>query len=133
MRLEDLKATLMDRFFKDRQGRSVDELGTIFSELSGSKLAENFSFKDSSESQEPSKALNKFTDGKSSLLAILEKEDFKTNALFAATRKGKSVSYIDLTAKEPKVLTGTLKEVKAALNQAKAINDDAYFSIKTEG
>ena len=122
---------MLDRFFKDRQGKSADELTRIFEQLSGAKAT--FSVKEATESQEPSKALNKFTDGKSSYLAILEQEEFKTLALFAASRKGKVVTYIDLTSLTPEAKTGTLKEVKAALNQAKAINDDAYFSIKTEG
>lgn len=134
MKLAELKTALVGQFFSENSsGISTSSLPEVYetlgkllkSDLSALLTAELTEARNEGVSSDPSKGFKKFTDGRQSLLAIVEDD----KAIFAAARSGKHVSYVDLTGKDRSEQLGDLAVIKNALKQAKNINDDAYFSI----
>lgn len=143
MRLEEIKTALIEHFFsKQSAGVNRDLIEPIFVEL-GKNLNEDLSemavedtttaVEAQGSSADPSKAFKRFTEGRKALLSICEEDGFKTNVIFAAVRIGKSVVYEDLTVENRAIKNGDLAKIKTAIRQAKNLNDEAYFVIKTEG
>lgn len=144
MKLEDLKVTLIQNFFKiSDNGIPQGEVANVFESLSKklnadiTSLAEQPTFESETElhsgsSCEPSKAFRKFTDGRKALLTINEDNSGKSMALFAAIRIGTEIMYSDLTAESREEIKGDLLTIKTALRQAKNLNDDIYFNIQTD-
>lgn len=142
MRLEEIKTALIEHFFsKQSAGVNRDMIEPVFVEL-GKKLNEDLSemavddsvvVEAQGSSADPSKAFKRFTEGRKALLSICEEDGFKTNVIFAAVRVGKNVFYEDLTVDTRVAKKGDLATIKTAIRQAKNLNDEAYFVIKTEG
>ena len=84
-------------------------------------------------SSDPSKAFKRFTEGRTAMLSICEDDGFKKIVIFAAVRVGSGIVYEDLTVDERVTKRGDLASIKTALRQAKNLNEDAYFTIKSEG
>lgn len=143
MKLAEIKIALIDQFFsKQAAGVERTELDTIFVSLGKglnadlSELASNADTiieAEEGSSSDPSKAFKRFTDGRRALLSINEDDGFKKMAIFVAVRVGKDVIYEDLTVAERVAKRGDLTAIKHALRQAKNLNDDVYFTIKSEG
>ncbi len=125
MKLSELKTALIEQFFSEQVGVTVNQLDPIVEAL-GLKLNESLSdLGEGSQTQEPSKALSKFIAGKRTLLTIREDD----NILFAAARCGKRIAYVNLTEAGAPQIDGNMASVKQALKQAKALNDDVFFHI----
>lgn len=144
MKLDEIKTALVDKFFsKQAAGVSRTEIEPVFLSLGDflkidlSELASNdetiVTEAEQGSSSDPSKAFKRFTEGRTALLSICEDDGFKTNVIFAAVRIGKSVVYEDLTVENRVIKKGDLAKIKTAIRQAKNLNDEAYFVIKTEG
>ena len=144
MKLAEIKTALIDQFFsKQSPGIDRTQIEPIFVNLGKtlkvdlSELASDdatvVTESEQGSSSDPSKAFKRFTDGRRALLSINEDDGFKKLAIFAAVRVGKSVVYENLTADERTHKKGDLAAIKQALRQAKNLNDDVYFTIKSEG
>ena len=143
MRLDEIKTALIEQFFsKQSAGTSKAEIEPVFTKLGqllSADLTELATDDDlvveaeQASSSDPSKAFKRFTEGRTALLSICEDDGFKKMVIFAAARVGKSVVYEDLTVSERAPKKGDLAAIKSALRQAKNLNDDAYFTIKSEG
>jgi hypothetical protein len=141
VKLSEIKVALIDQFFsKHAAGVSNTEIDQVFEDL-GKLLKRDLTDLTSDEivteaegsSSDPSKAFKKFIDGKTALLSICEDDGFKKMVIFAAARSGKSVVYEDLTLEERSPKKGDLSTIKNALRQAKKLNDEIYYTIRTEG
>lgn len=134
MKLNDLKGALIQQFFHDREGIDEMKIADVITML-GEGLQEDVSFFDETEeptrSHEPSKAFAKFASGKRAVLFIEEEEPYKRVMIFGAMRSGKKVITVNLT-NDGGVQAGSLGQVKEALHQAKALNDDVCFGIINE-
>jgi len=125
MKLSELKTALIEQFFSAQVGITVNQLDSVITAL-GVKLNESLDDLDPpSQTQEPSKALSKFIAGNRSVLTIREDD----NVLFVAARSGKRITYVNLTEEEHGEIVGNMTAIKGALKQAKALNDDVFFSI----
>lgn len=143
MRLEELKSALVEQFFSDStNGVKLDQLESIFKQL-GEQLKSDLAClvnhevdlaesRNEGTSAEPSKAFKKFTDGRRSVLAIIEGDGSDSRAIFAAARSGKKIAIMNLTNEEKVSTNSDLASIKAALKQAKNHSDDAYFSITND-
>ena len=133
MKLSEIKTSLIDQFFTDGAvGVAQDQLDPIFESL-GKAISIDLNSErlvllqeQSSQSNDPSKAFKRFTDGRVSLLTIIEEDG---NAILAAVRSGTHVRISDLTVSPPDERDGGLLSVKNALRQAKNRNDDVFFNI----
>lgn len=144
MKLDEIKIALIEQFFsKHAAGVSRNEIDPIFVGL-GTLLKQDLSELASDDgtvvteseqgsSSDPSKAFKRFTEGRTALLSICEDDGFKKMVIFAAARAGKNVVYEDLTVDERTPKKGDLASIKSALRQAKNLNEDIYFTIKSEG
>lgn len=144
MKLDEIKTALVDKFFsKQAAGVNRSEIEPVFLSLGSflkvdlSELASNdetiVTEAEQGSSSDPSKAFKRFTEGRSALLSICEDDGFKKMVIFAAARQGKSVVYEDLTVDDRSPKKGDLASIKSALRQAKNLNEDIYFMIKSEG
>jgi hypothetical protein len=136
MKLHEIKFNIIDKFFyENSNGISINILNPIYESLGRSMNVDlnpdNISeiSKTISESQDVSKAFKKFTDSKLNILTILEEDGNNINAIFMALRVGTKVMITDLTSATLTEKVGTLGMVKDALKQAKARNEESYFSI----
>ena len=136
MKLHEIKFNIIDKFFcENSNGISVNILSPIYEsigramniELTPGNMVELS--KNVTESHDISKAFKKFTDSKLNILTILEEDGNNINAIFMALRIGSKVMITDLTTESLSEKTGNLSMVKDALKQAKARNDETYFSI----
>jgi len=126
---------MIQRFFKSTNGLGDDRLDEILGSL-GTAITEeidSFLTVGSSESHEASKAFSRFISGDRAFLTVCEEEGHKNKIFFAALRSGKKISYVDLSDGEIKVELGTFAQIKEALKQAQALNDDIFFEIAVEG
>lgn len=136
MKLLDLKGALIQQFFKTKEGVDEIKISEVIASL-GLKLQEDTSyFQNISDkpvhSHEPSKAFAKFMSGNRSLLLIEEEEEpFKKIIIYGAIRSGKQVISVNLTDDSGPQISSLLN-VKEALKQALAINDEICYSIFTE-
>ena len=143
MKLIEIKTALVDKFFsKQAVGVSKTEIDPVFMNLGKflkadlTELAINDDAIVESEqgsSSDPSKAFKRFTEGRTAMLSICEDDGFKKIVIFAAVRVGSGIEYEDLTVDERVTKRGDLASIKTALRQAKNLNEDAYFTIKSEG
>ena len=144
MKLSEIKTALVDKFFsKQAAGVSRIEIEPVFIDLGKflkadlTELATNDATVvvelEQGSSSDPSKAFKRFTEGRTALLSICEDDGFKKMVIFAAVRIGSNVVYEDLTVDERVLKKGDLASIKSALRQAKNLNEDAYFNIKSEG
>lgn len=143
MKLIEIKTALVDKFFsKQAVGVSKTEIDPVFMNLGKflkadlTELAINDDAIVESEqgsSSDPSKAFKRFTEGRTAMLSICEDDGFKKIVIFAAVRVGSGIVYEDLTVDERVTKRGDLASIKTALRQAKNLNEDAYFTIKSEG
>jgi hypothetical protein len=143
MKLNEIKTALVDKFFsKQASGVSRTEIEPVFISLGKSLKADltDISTEDAivveseqGSSSDPSKAFKRFTEGRTALLSICEDAGFKKMVIFAAVRIGSGVVYEDLTVDDRVIKKGDLASIKSALRQAKNLNEDAYFNIKSEG
>jgi hypothetical protein len=143
MKLNEIKTALVDKFFsKQASGVSRTEIEPVFISLGKSLKADltDISTEDAivveseqGSSSDPSKAFKRFTEGRTALLSICEDDGFKKMVIFAAVRIGSGVVYEDLTVDDRVIKKGDLASIKSALRQAKNLNEDAYFNIKSEG
>jgi hypothetical protein len=145
MKLSEIKTALVDKFFsKQANGVSRTEIEPVFIDLGKSlksdltELANNDATtvvieSEQGSSSDPSKAFKRFTEGRNALLSICEDDGFKKMVIFAAVRVGTGIVYEDLTVAERVIKKGDLASIKSALRQAKNLNEDAYFNIKSEG
>lgn len=136
MKLNEIKNCLIEQFFtEESNGVSLDKLDSIFEsmgnhlkiDLSAERLASIHS--QTNQSSDVGKAFRKFTDGRVSILTIVEEFDSKTNAIFTAIRSGTSIIMSDLTSTIIVEKNGALLAVKNALKQAKNRNDEIFFNI----
>lgn len=144
MRLEELKIALIDQFFsKQSAGVNRNDIEPTFvglgkflkadlTELASSDATVVLEAEQGS-SNDPSKAFKRFTEGRKALLSICEDDGIKKMVIFAAVRIGKNVVYEDLTVDNRVIKSGDLASIKSALRQAKNLNEDIYFTIKSEG
>jgi len=136
MKLSELKVGLIEQFFTENSnGVSQDLLDPIF-ESTGKSLGIDLNperltalFQQSNQSSDPNKAFKRFTEGRISILTILEEDGIHKNAIFAAVRSGTSVKVINLTSTPLVEKLGDLAAVKSALRQAKNRNDEIFFNI----
>lgn len=144
MKLDEIKTALVDKFFsKQAAGVSRTEIEPVFLSLGDflkvdlSELTSNdetiVTEAEQGSSSDPSKAFKRFTEGRTALLSICEDDGFKKMVIFAAARQGKAVVYEDLTVDDRSPKKGDLASIKSALRQAKNLNEDIYFVIKSEG
>jgi hypothetical protein len=142
MKLNEIKTALVDKFFsKQASGVSRTEIEPVFISLGKSLKADLTDISedaivvesDQGSSSDPSKAFKRFTEGRTALLSICEDDGFKKMVIFAAVRIGSGVVYEDLTVDDRVIKKGDLASIKSALRQAKNLNEDAYFNIKSEG
>ena len=144
MKLNEIKTALVDKFFsKQASGVSRTEIEPVFISLGKSLKADLTDISTTEDdvvveseqgsSSDPSKAFKRFTEGRTALLSICEDDGFKKNVIFAAVRIGSGIVYEDLTVDERVIKKGDLASIKSALRQAKNLNEDAYFNIKSEG
>ena len=135
MRLAEIKTGLIDLFFKDgSNGVPLDELDTIFESIGNaigidlsSERQSSLQHQQSNQSNDPSKAFKRFTEGRVSMLTIIEEDGM--NAIFAAVRSGTSIKIVDLTVTPLVERDSGLLAVKQAIKQAKNRNDDVFFNI----
>jgi len=143
MKLSELKTALVDKFFsKQANGINKTKIDPVFVELGKFLSADLHDLTSSDDSivveseqgssSDPSKAFKRFTEGRTTLLSICEDDGFKKMVIFAAVRVGTNVVYEDLTIDERVMKKGDLASIKSALRQAKNLNEDAYFHIKSE-
>ena len=144
MKLNEIKTALVDKFFsKQASGVSKTEIDPIFISL-GKFLKTDLTELASTDeaivveseqgsSSDPSKAFKRFTEGRTALLSICEDDGFKKMVIFAAVRIGSGIVYEDLTVDDRVIKKGDLASIKSALRQSKNLNEDAYFTIKSEG
>lgn len=143
MKLIEIKSALVDKFFsKQAVGVNKTEIDPVFVNL-GSFLKSDLSEmatddgstieSEQGSSNDPSKAFKRFTEGRTAMLSICEDDGFKKMVIFAAVRVGTAVVYEDLTGQERVIKKGNLASIKSAIRQAKNLNEDAYFTIKSEG
>lgn len=141
MKLNEIKFALIDKFFsKEAVGVKKSEIEPVFLKLGEflksdlSKLTSNDTtiISESGSSNDPSKGFKRFTEGRTALLSICEDDGFNKMAIFAAVRIGTKVAYEDLTTEERVIKLGDLSVIKNALRQAKNLNEDVSFNIKSE-
>jgi len=136
LKLADIKSFMIEQFFAEStNGVSHDKLDGIFESL-GTSLkvdlsADRLTDSQTNDSQDPSKAFKRFTEGRVAMLTIMEEDGMNKNALFAAVRYGTKVMIANLTTEMITEKTGDLAAVKSALKQAKARNDEVFFTITT--
>ena len=133
MKLTDIKHSLLEAFFKNTsKGVDVDRTLDIFIALKN-KLATTYSDQIAdhppASSQDASKAFSMFSRGHAGFLTIVEDDGVKSYAIWAAARIGKQIYVVDLTTEPHVEQKVDLKSVRAALRQAKNINDEAYFNV----
>lgn len=141
MKLSEIKTALVDKFFsKQASGVNRVDMDPVFERVASFIKADlTFLSTDSlveseqGSSSEPSKAFKRFTEGRTAVLSICEDDGFKKMVIFAAVRNGSTIVYEDLTVEGELTKFGDLATIKSALRQAKNLNDDVYFSIKSEG
>lgn len=144
MKLSEIKTALVDKFFsKQATGVNRADIEPVFVGLGSflktdlTELASNDATvvieSEQGSSSDPSKAFKRFTEGRTALLSICEDDGFKKMVIFAAVRVGKNVAYEDLTVDDRVLKKGDLASIKGALRQAKNLNEDVYFNIKSEG
>lgn len=144
MKLSEIKTALVDKFFsKQAAGVNRSEIDTVFlglgkfleADLTELTVDDDTIVLESEQgsSGDPSKAFKRFTEGRTALLSICEDSEFKKMVIFAAVRIGTKVVYEDLTVDERTPKKGALTSIKSALRQAKNLNEDVYFNIKSEG
>jgi len=135
MKLSEIKTSLIDQFFTDgSQGVPLDQLDTVFESI-GNAIGVDLSserltllqHQQSNQSNDPSKAFKRFTEGRISMLTIVEEDGM--NAIFAAVRSGTSVKIMDLTVNPLVEKNSNLLGVKNAIKQAKNRNDEVFFNI----
>jgi hypothetical protein len=135
MKLSEIKTGLIDQFFTDgSQGVPLDQLDTVFESI-GNAIGVDLSserltllqHQQSNQSNDPSKAFKRFTEGRISMLTIVEEDGM--NAIFAAVRSGMSVKIVDLTITPLVERESGLLAVKNAIKQAKNRNDEVFFNI----
>ena len=133
MRLAEIKIGLIEQFFAENaNGISGEPLTAIFETLGKSMKLDLTEFdleKHDNRSSDPSKAFKRFTEGKTSVLMINEDDGAKLNTIFIAIRNGKSVKIANLTTDPISEKMGDLSAVKAALRQAKTIDEDIIFDL----
>jgi sugar diacid utilization regulator len=133
MKLSEIKTSLIDQFFTEGSiGVPQDQLDPIFESI-GKNVGLDLNSErlvilqeKSNQSNDPSKAFKRFTDGRVSLLTIVEED---SNVILAAVRSGTSIRIADLTITPITERDGSLLSVKNALRQAKNRNDDVFFNI----
>lgn len=133
MKLTEIKTGLIDYFLDDfSQGIKIDKLDEIYESM-GQKINLNIDSErivilqnSSSQSSDPSKAFKKFTDGRVSILTIIDEDD---NAIMSAIRSYNNIISVDLTSSPLLEKNVSLISIKNALRQAKNRNDDISFNI----
>lgn len=144
MKLNEIKIALIDKFFsKEAVGVNKVDIEPVFISLGEflnvdlSKLVSNDTAivveSEQVSSNDPSKAFKRFTEGRTALLSICEDDGFNKMVIFAAARIGSKIVYEDLTTDERAIKPGDLSSIKSALRQAKNLNEDIHFIIKSEG
>ena len=135
MKLSDIKIALIEQFFtansRGVKGEALDKILIVLGKsisvnLSESKLQNIVA--NSNQSNDPSKAFKKFTEGDSSLLTIADDE----GTVFAAIRTGKTIKIANLTTDPITEKMSDFLSVKHALKQSKLIDEDINFFITTD-
>jgi len=136
MKLSEIKTSLIEQFFVDSSaGVPEDKLDEIVESIGHSlnvtlsSDVQSVLSQQSSHSSDPSKAFKRFTEGRLSILTVLEEDGSHANAIFAAVRVGRAIKIADLTVTPVTEKSADLNAVKQALRQAKNLNDDSYFNI----
>ena len=144
MKLLQIKHLLEETFFKDQHGgvatddapQLLDSLRVLLaakplSEETGTAhgalamLLEN----ELHEFNDPSKTLRAFTDGRESVLTIVEDLGDKRVVIFCAARIGAKVATVNATEITLAPSLGSLARIKEALQQAKRLDDDISFRV----
>ena len=136
MKLAEIKTSLIDQFFtEDSAGVSQDQMDPIFESL-GKTIGLDLNSErlvllqqQTNQSNDPSKAFKRFTEGRVALLMIIEEDGAASNTILAAVRSGTLVRIADLTISPIMEKDGGLAAVKNALRQAKNRNDEVFFNI----
>lgn len=134
MKLAELKSSLVEQFFDSASsGVTIDKLQEIYSKLRASQGATELleSLGTGSHSNEPSKAFAQFTRERDAVISIIEEDGMQKKAIFSASKRGTQISYMVLTQEAQEVKKSDLKAIKAALRQAKNLNDEVDFHTIT--
>jgi hypothetical protein len=135
MKLAEIKVALIEQFFAvNSNGVNGEDLNNIIIALGKSvsiQLTEQKViqvYANANQSNDPSKAFKRFTEGDSSLLTIADTR----GTLFTAIRDGKTIKVANLTTDPISEDVGNFGIVKQALKQAKIIDEDIIFAITTD-